>query len=43
MEASGPAPNLFTYNVMMRTFAEAGRTQVKSHIALIHCCVSTFV
>jgi hypothetical protein len=28
METSGPAPNLFTYNVMMRTFAEAGRTQV---------------
>jgi hypothetical protein len=28
METSGPASNLFTYNVMMRTFAEAGRTQV---------------
>jgi hypothetical protein len=28
METTGPAPNLFTYNVMMRTFAEAGCTQV---------------
>jgi hypothetical protein len=36
METSGPAPNLFTYNVMMRTFAEAGRTQVKPHVALSH-------
>jgi hypothetical protein len=41
METSGPAPNLFTYNVMMRTFAEAGRTQVMRKTALVRCCNST--